>query len=62
MDANEYEFTDTVLVCVDCGRSFIFTAGEQAYYASKFLITTKRCQSCRDLRKKTLAISLEARK
>jgi len=46
LDANEYEFTDTVLVCVDCGRSFIFTAGEQAYYASKFLITTKRCQSC----------------
>ena len=28
----ELEFKDKTLKCVDCGESFIFTAGEQAYY------------------------------
>lgn len=48
------EFKDKTLRCVDCGKSFIFTAGEQAYYYSKQLSEPKRCQACRELRKRTI--------
>jgi len=50
----ELEFKDKTLKCVDCGESFIFTAGEQAYYYSKQLSEPKRCKPCRELRKRTL--------
>ena len=29
------EFVDETLVCKDCGKEFIFTAGEQEFYAEK---------------------------
>lgn len=47
-------FCDKVLSCCDCGKSFVFTAGEQAYYWSKGLSEPKRCKPCRELRKRTL--------
>jgi hypothetical protein len=47
-------FKDKVLRCCDCGESFVFTAGEQTYYASKGLSEPKRCKACRELRKRTL--------
>jgi hypothetical protein len=47
-------FKDKVLHCSDCGQSFIFTAGEQAFYVSKGLSEPKRCKPCRELRKRTL--------
>ena len=50
----QLEFKDKTIKCVDCGESFIFTAGEQAFYYSKQLSEPKRCQACRDLRKRTL--------
>ena len=28
-------YEDKTLVCKDCGKEFIFTAGEQAFYAEK---------------------------
>jgi len=48
------QFRDKVLHCYDCGQSFVFTAGEQAYFESKGLSEPKRCQPCRELRKRTL--------
>ncbi len=46
------EFTDKTLVCQDCGKEFIFTAGEQAFYKEKGLDNEpKRCKECRDARK-----------
>ena len=45
---------DETLICVDCGKAFDFTAGEQEYFASKGLSTPKRCKPCRQLRRKTL--------
>jgi len=46
-------FADKTLVCGDCGREFIFTAGEQEFYASRGLMNEpKRCPDCRSMRKK----------
>ena len=41
-------YQDRVLQCRDCGIDFVWTAGEQAFYASKNLINQpSRCPSCR---------------
>ncbi len=47
-------FRDQILECIDCQRDFIFTIGEQRYFASKGLSTPKRCPECRLKRKLTL--------
>ncbi len=45
---------DRTLACRDCGREFIFTSGEQDFYASKGLTNDPvRCSSCRSSRKST---------
>ena len=45
-------YTDTSLRCRDCGRDFVFTAGEQEFYASRGLTNTpSRCPECRSARK-----------
>ena len=45
-------FEDKTLVCRDCGNEFVFTSGEQAFYAEKgFQNEPTRCKSCRDARK-----------
>lgn len=50
MDNNTYE--DETLVCKECGAEFIFTAGEQKFYAEKgFPNKPQRCKPCRDARK-----------
>lgn len=38
---------DKTLVCVDCGKEFIFTEGEQTFYTEKGLHEPKRCKECR---------------
>ena len=45
-------FEDKELVCKDCGSTFIFTAGEQEFYAEKgFENEPLRCRDCRGARK-----------
>ncbi|MGB9802927.1 zinc-ribbon domain containing protein [Desulfofundulus sp.] len=45
-------YEDKVLTCRDCGADFIFTAGEQAFYAEKGLMNEPtRCRDCRRQRK-----------
>jgi CxxC-x17-CxxC domain-containing protein len=45
-------FNDRELTCRDCGGPFIFTAGEQEFYATKGLQHDPvRCPSCRQQRK-----------
>jgi CxxC-x17-CxxC domain-containing protein len=47
-------FQDKVLVCKDCGAEFVFTAGEQEFYAEKgFQNQPVRCRDCRNNRKST---------
>jgi len=45
---------DLALQCVDCLKTFTFTAGEQAYYASKSLTQPKRCPKCREVRRQSI--------
>jgi len=41
-----------MLNCVDCGREFVFSAGEQRFYEQKgFQNKPNRCQDCRSARK-----------
>lgn len=42
---------DETLTCVCCGDRFVWTAGEQAFYASKELTPPKRCEPCRRARR-----------
>ena len=42
------EFQDKVLKCVDCGKDFVFTAGEQLFFHDKqFHNDPKRCKACK---------------
>ena len=45
-------YEDKVLVCKDCGDEFIFSAGEQEFYAERgFENEPQRCKNCRAARK-----------
>ena len=45
-------YEDKTLVCKECGKEFVFTAGEQEFYAERgFQNEPQRCKSCRDARK-----------
>ena len=45
-------YEDKNLVCKECGNEFVFTAGEQAFYAERgFQNEPQRCKACRDARK-----------
>ncbi len=42
------EFQDKSLRCVDCSSEFIWTAGEQLFFADKqFKNEPKRCKTCK---------------
>lgn len=46
-------YEDKTLICKDCGKEFVFTAGEQEFYASKgFENEPQRCKDCRDQKKR----------
>jgi CxxC-x17-CxxC domain-containing protein len=41
-------YTDRTLTCRDCGDAFVFSSGEQAFFASKGLQNDpQRCAGCR---------------
>ena len=45
-------FTDRALNCRECGTSFLFTAGEQEFFAQKgFTNEPSRCPECRAARR-----------
>lgn len=42
-------FADKTITCVQCGNSFVFTAGEQEFYQEKgYTNEPKRCKPCRE--------------
>jgi len=46
------QMADKTLVCKDCGAEFVFTEGEQQFYAEKgFTNEPQRCPECRKARK-----------
>jgi CxxC-x17-CxxC domain-containing protein len=45
-------YADKTITCQDCGTEFVFTTGEQEFYAQKgFTNEPSRCPSCRQQRK-----------
>ena len=50
------EKQDKTIVCKDCGKEFVFTVGEQEFYAEKGLQNEPvRCKECRQARKENRA-------
>lgn len=45
------QYEDKDLNCTQCHQPFVFTAGEQEFYATKQFQSPKRCKPCRDLKK-----------
>ena len=46
------ELQDKTLICKDCGAEFVFTVGEQQFFAEKgFTNEPQRCLNCRKARK-----------
>ena len=42
------DFHEKILQCADCGADFVWTAGEQAFFADKhFTNEPKRCKACK---------------
>ncbi|MBI2856352.1 MAG: zinc-ribbon domain containing protein [Chloroflexi bacterium] len=42
------EYEEKTLTCQNCGQTFVFSAEEQSFYASKgYMNEPKRCESCR---------------
>jgi CxxC-x17-CxxC domain-containing protein len=45
-------YADKTLACRDCGQAFVFTSGEQEFFASRgFTNEPSRCRDCRSARK-----------
>ena len=42
---------DKTIECADCKRDFVWTVGEQEFYAERDFTPPKRCKPCRDARK-----------
>ena len=53
-------YDDKTLVCQECHEEFVFTAGEQEFYASRgFENEPKRCPKCRAARKQATRATKE---
>jgi hypothetical protein len=49
-------YQDKTIVCSNCGEEFIFTAGEQEFYAEKgFNNEPKKCKACRQKAKRNFS-------
>lgn len=45
-------YVDRNVICQDCGATFVFSAGEQEFFATKgFQNEPKRCHDCRRTRR-----------
>ena len=51
-------YEDKILGCVECGEEFIFSAGNQQFFAERGLMyEPKRCKACRDAHKRAVLSS-----
>ncbi len=49
-------FEDTTIICIDCAKEFVWTAGEQIFYRDKGLKNPpKRCKECKQAKNERLA-------
>ena len=50
-------YQDRTLTCRDCSEEFVFSAGEQTFFASKGLVNDpQRCPSCRAAAKRARTV------
>ena len=50
------EFEDAMIICIDCAKEFVWTAGEQIFYRDKGLKNPpKRCKECKQAKNERLA-------
>jgi CxxC-x17-CxxC domain-containing protein len=55
-----YEYNDKILICIDCEQEFIFTAGEQQFFADKALRNEpKRCKQCKQKKNDRIAANMQ---
>jgi CxxC-x17-CxxC domain-containing protein len=45
--------SDLSLTCRDCGRTFLFSAGEQQFFTERNFVPPTRCPACRATRRAT---------
>jgi len=50
-NSGNHGFIDKDIVCCDCKQTFVFTAGEQAFFAQNNFTNPKRCKPCREAKK-----------
>lgn len=54
--ADENDFADDNILCIDCDKDFIWTAGEQVFFRDKGLKNPpKRCKDCKQAKNERLA-------
>lgn len=54
-------FQDRAITCLDCQQDFIFSAGEQEFFADKGLTNEpRRCKPCRTAKKERIEANLAA--
>ena len=54
--AGDPEFEDKTILCIDCGKNFVWTSGEQAFFRDKQLQNPpKRCKECKQAKNERLA-------
>jgi len=44
-------YQDREITCVECGKTFVFTAADQEFHASRGYQDPKRCPECRQARR-----------
>jgi len=55
------QYNDKLLTCVDCASEFVFTAGEQLFFADKGLKNEpKRCKDCKIKKNERIAANMQA--
>jgi len=50
------EFEDKNILCIDCGKDFVWTIGEQKFYHDKRLLNPpKRCKECKQAKNERIS-------
>lgn len=59
--SEDAEFVDIEITCVDCGKLFVWTVGEQVFFRDKGLKNPpKRCKPCKKAKTERLEAMLAA--
>ncbi len=60
--AENSEFEDKSISCIDCEKDFIWTAGEQKFYSDKGLQNSpKRCKECKHAKNERISSIADAK-